>query len=278
MRLLFLLLWRNNFTILFLLLQGVCVYLLIENTYFQKATILNATNAGVATAMQGVSYVKEYISLRDNNEQLAAENARLRTSLNESLYNNTLQTETVKDTIRLQQYSYIVAKVINNSINHRNNYLTLDRGSNQGIQPEMGVINSQGVVGIVKQVSNHFCTVMSLLHKDTRISAMIKRNKFFGSLTWDGNNPTIAILNEIDKTVPVLKGDTIVTTSYSSIFPAGIMIGTVLEAKQNPGFNFHQITVKLSTRFDDLTNVYVIDNLLKNEQKKLESANQSDDK
>lgn len=105
---------------------------------------------------------------------------------------------------------------------------------------------------------------------------MIQRNNFFGSLAWDGTDPSIATLNEIDKTVPVQKGDTIVTTSYSSIFPAGIMIGKVEEARLKPGSNFHEIRIKLSTRFDNLSYVYIVDNLLKNEQRNLETKSETE--
>jgi len=228
--------------------------------------------------MEGYSYVKEYIHLRDNNENLAKENGVLRELLNGAKYNTDSSKVAINDSLNFQQYKYITGKVINNSINHRNNYLTINKGTLQGVKPEMGVITSNGVVGIVKQVSDHYCTVMSFLHKDTRISGMIQRNKFFGSLVWDGADPTIATLNEIDKTVPVQKGDTIITTAYSAIFPAGIMLGKVIEAKLNPGSNFHQIRVKLSTRFDNLSYVYIVDNLMKNEQRELESNNKQEDK
>ena len=271
MRLLFQLLWRNNFTLLFILLQTTCIFLLVQNSKFQHASVLNSTNAVVTEVMEGVSYVKEYIHLRENNENLAKENAMLRSQLKSSLYSqDTLLRAPIADSIPIRQYSFITAKVINNSVNHRNNYLTLNKGSLAGIREEMGVITGSGIVGIVKQVSPHYCTVMSLLHKDARISAMIKRNSFFGSLVWDGSDPAIATLNEIDKTVPVQKGDTIVTTSYSSIFPPGILLGKVEEAKVKTGSNFHEIRVRLSSRFENLSYVYVIDNLLKSEQDTLE--------
>ena len=278
MKLLFLLIWRNNFTLFFVLLQSFCIYLIINNSYYQHATVLNATNSVVTEVMEGYSYVKEYIHLRENNENLSRENSALRAMLNDSKYDTDSSRIDVSDSLNFQQYKFLNAKVINNSINHRNNYLTLNKGSLQGVKPEMGVITSNGIVGIVKQVSDHYCTVMSFLHKDTRISGMIKRNKFFGSLVWDGENPNVATLNEIDKTVPVQKGDTIITTAYSAIFPAGLLLGTVIEAKLNPGSNFHQIRVKLSTRFDNLSYVNIVDNLMKNEQRELESNNKPDDK
>jgi rod shape-determining protein MreC len=277
MRLLFLLLWRNNFTIVFFILQGLCIYLLIENNKYQNATVLNATNAVVTKTMEGVSYVREYIYLRENNQYLAEENARLRGLLKDASYQSDTAQTRVTDTIFKQQYTFITAKVINNTINRRNNYLTLNRGTTQGIRPEMGVITSNGVVGIVKQVSEHYCTVMSLLHKDSRLSAQIKRNNFFGSLIWDGMDPKYGSLNEIDKTVPVKVGDTIVTTSFSSLFPAGVMIGTIYSTQLRKGSNFHDIKIRLSTSFDNLTYVYIVDNLLKNEQRELEAQSNTQD-
>lgn len=275
MRALFLLLWRNNFTLLFLLLQVLCVYLLIQNNRFQKASALNATNEVVTTVNEGVSYVQEYIHLRENNNALAAENALLRAKLEEARYRSDTTHVTVNDSTYLQKYTFIQARVINNSVNRRNNYLTLNVGSAAGIQPEMGVITSNGVVGIVNHVSEHFCTVMSLLHKETSLSCMIRNNRFFGSLKWDGGSPGYVVLKEIDKTVPVQKGDTIVTTSFSKMFPANVLIGTVSEARIEPGSPFYTIRVKLAMRFDNLSHVYVVKNLMKKEQSELEAKNKA---
>ena len=277
MRLLFLLLWRNNFTLLFALLLSFCFYLLVVNSKFQSASVLNASNAVVANVEGGMNYVKEYVNLKAYNEQLAKENTRLLNILNASVYNKLSRRDSIKDTLYLQQYIYINAKVINNSVNKRNNYITLDKGSMQGIKPEMGVITGSGLVGIIKQVSPHFCTVMSVLHKDTRISAKFKKNEFFGSLVWNGEDPHFATLKEIDKTVPVKKGDTIITTTFSAVYPSGIMVGTVESSELESGSNFHNIKVKLSTSFNNLNYVYIIDHLLKNEQHVLEEASTIND-
>ena len=276
MRLLFLLLWKNNFTLLFVLLLSFCFYLMVQNSKFQQASILNASNTVAANTMQAVNYVKEYINLKSNNAQLARENAALYNMLRESRYGSAANIDTVKDTLFVQQYTYMTARVVNNSVNKRNNYLTLDKGSMHGVKPGDPVISSQGIVGKVKQVSPHFCTVMSVLHKDTRVSAKFKKNEFFGSLVWDGEDPSYATLKEIDKTVPVKKGDTIVTTSFS-FYPSGIMVGTVVESEVESGSNFHHIKVKLSASFLNLSHVYIIDHLLKNEQLGLEEATEQND-
>ena len=239
--------------------------------------MLNASNATVAGVQEGVNYVKEYMHLKVYNEQLAKENAMLQNKLIASKYQYITEQNRVIDSALKQEYSYITAKVINNSINKRNNYLTLDKGSANGIKPVMGVIIANGVVGIVKQVSPRFCTVMSILHKDTRISAKIKKNEFFGSLVWNGEDPQSATLREIDKTVPVKKGDTIVTTSFSSIYPSGIFVGIVEESELESGSNFHNIKVRLSTNFNNLNYVYIIDHLFKNEQRELEAATEKNE-
>ena len=272
MRLLFLLLWRNNFTLLFVILESFCIFLLVQNNKFQHATVLNATNDGVAKVMEGVSYVTEYIHLRDNNLILANENATLRNALKQSQLNIDTAVISVRDTQFKQIYNYTTAKVINNSVSMRNNYLTLNKGSLDGIQPRNGVITASGVIGTVQQVSDHYCTVMSLLHTKSKLSAKLKKSNFFGSLVWDGENPHEVLLKEIDKTVPVQKGDTVVTTGFSKRFPENVMIGVVSEAQLNPGSNFHSIKVRLSTRFDNLSYVYIVQNLMRDEQQALEDS------
>lgn len=247
--------------------------MLVRNNRFQQASFLNATNTVVTTAMEGVNYVREYVQLRENNMALANENARLRNELTSAVYDKDSTLITVNDTNTLQQYQYITARVINNAVHHRNNFITLNKGSLQGIKPEMGVIAPNGIVGIVNHVSEHYCTVMSLLHKETNVSAMISRNGFYGSLRWEGGDPHYVYLREIDKTVPVLKGDTVVTTAFSSIFPSGVMIGRVVEAKVEPGSPFFKIKVQLSMSFSNLSHVYIVNNLLKEEQQGLEQIN-----
>jgi rod shape-determining protein MreC len=227
--------------------------------------------------MKSVNSVNEYVNLKVTNKLLAEENARLRSLLPGAFYQAGTIKISVNDSLTRQHYSYFTAKVINNSIIRRNNYLTLDKGSLQGVQPEMGIISSNGVVGIVKNVSEHYCTVMSLLNKDTRVSAKFKNNNYFGSFLWEGVNPTIGTLKDVAKHVTFKTGDTIVTTSYSLVFPENILIGTVLNSELKPGDNFYTIHVKLSVDFSNLTYVYIVNNVFKNEQQKLEEDALSND-
>ena len=253
-----------------MLLEGLSFYLLVRNNNFHNASVLNSANKVTANIYESVNYVREYIHLKTNNESLARENAQLRSRLPDAFYDISRTETTVSDTLLRQQYTYITARVINNSVNRRNNYLTLDKGSVHGIEPEMGVVASSGVIGIVKDVSPHFCTVMSLLHKDTRISTRLKKNNFFGSLEWDGTNPTEATLRQITTSTRVAKGDTLVTTSYSTIFPRDILVGTVKDYYVKPGESFYTIRVALASDFRSLSFVYIVNNVFKKEQRQLE--------
>lgn len=277
MRNLFLFLWKYNFFILFLLLETVCGYLVVQNNNFQRASFINSTNKIAAEVNSTVSAVTEYINLRTTNDALSRQNASLRGLMPDVFYIDSALHQLVVDTVRTRQYSFMTAKVVNNSVNRRNNYLTLSKGSEQGVQPEDGVISDDGLVGIVKDVSPHYCSVMSFLHKDTKISARVKKSGYIGSLVWDGTDPTEGALKDIAKHVKVLKGDTIVTSSFSSIFPEGIMVGTVASVDANTGDNFQDIKIRLSTPFGKLTYVYIVKNLNKQEQKELE-ARQSNDR
>lgn len=276
MRNLFLLLWKYNFFILFLLLETFCGYLIFKNNNFHHSSFINSTNAISVKVNSMVSGITDYIDLRTTNEALVRENAALKMILPDVYYIDSALQKINSDTVLKQQYSFITAKVINNSVNRRNNYLTLNKGSRMEISPEMGVIGPNGVVGIVKDVSDHFCSVMSFLHKDSRISAKIKKNGFIGSMVWDGFDETEATLNDIAKHVVVKKGDTVVTSSFSSIFPEGIMLGIVDEVGSEGGNNFQEIKIKLSTSFGNLSYVYIVNNLFKDEQRALEEPLKND--
>lgn len=214
--------------------------------------------------------IKEYINLKDENKRLSDENARLRTMLGDTTMPLRADSYIKNDTIYHKQYQFISAKIINNSTNRRSNYITLDKGKADGIKPDMGVVASNGVVGKVKYVSEHFAVVMSFLHKDMHISAMIKKNKYFGSLVWEGGSSKKATLNDLAVHVPIAIGDTVVTSFKSDIYPEGIMLGTIAHFELNPGQNFYSITVNLSTNFSNVSYVYVVNNLMKDEQTKLE--------
>lgn len=277
MRNLFLFFYRNNFVLLFLLLEVFCFYLMMKNNNYQNASFFNSTNQVTASIYESVGYVKDYIGLKTKSEILAAENARFRAMMPESVYDTSLARMQINDTVFNQQYTYILAKAINNSVTKRNNYLTINKGSLSGIKPEMGVIGSNGVVGIIKDVSTHYSTVISFLHSKSSVSARFKNNNYFGALAWtDDDNPTTGTLKEIPKHITFKAGDSIVTTSFSSVYPENIFLGTVKNFTVKPGDNFYTITISLAANFYSLTHVYVVDNLFKQEQHALEEKLKND--
>ncbi len=277
MKNLFLFLWRNNYTIFFILLESFCFMLVIRNNNFHNAAFFNSSNQVTGRIMETFNYLNEYMSLNSVNRSLAEENARLMSTLQESVRKSTAMSGEVNDTVSGIHYKYIAARVVNNSVHRRNNYLTLDKGTVHGVSAEMGVITGSGVIGMVRDVSDHYCTVMSLLHKNSNISARFKQNNYFGPLVWDGDDPGFATLKDIARHVKFQKGDTIVTTSYSSVFPENIMIGTVESFEAKDGDNFYRIRIRLSADFRNLGFVYIVNNLLKNEKQDLESKTAAND-
>ena len=270
MRNFFLLIRKYNFFIVFLLLEVASGILLVRNSTYQRAALISTSNELVGKVYTAYSNVTDYLVLGETNRILSAENARLRRADSVSFYDPSFRVLRVNDTIGLQQYEYISARVVNNSVSRVNNYITLDKGSLQGIQPEMAVMGSNGVVGIVKDVSEHFSTVISLLHSSTKISSKIKKNDYFGSTVWDGENPQIAKLLDIPSHAQVKVGDTIVTSSYSGIFPRDILVG-IVSGIGTSGESFKEIKLKLATDFQKLSYVYVVRNLLKSERDTLEA-------
>ena len=275
MRNLIVFIWRNNFFFLFLLLEGACVYLLVKNNSYQGTRFINSANKIAGTVYEANNSLHDYLRLKDQNEDLSRKNTEL---LNASLssYMKVPVGETViNDTLYRQQYVYTYAKVVNNSTNRESNYFTLNKGRLQGIKPDMAVITNTGVAGVVKDVSDNFSSVMSLLHHDMKISSKLKRDGSFGPLAWDGRDFRYAMLTDIPTHVRMKPGDTVVTSAYSATFPEGIMVGTVDSYEQRPGDHFLTVKVRLSTDFKKLGYVYVVNNILKAEQDSLEKASQA---
>lgn len=277
MRNIFLFIWKNHFIFLFVLLEIFCVSLLIQHNNYQQASFVNASNSVAGNMVEAVSNVQEYFALKKANEQLAEENARFHQKEPQSYYKYDHEVFQIDDSIFVQQYSYLTAQVINNSVNKRNNYITLNRGSRQGIKPGMGVLSPQGHVGVVTDVSEHFSVVQSFLHKLSSVSAKLQKSNYSGIMEWPGGNAEQALLRDIPGHVELTIGDTIVTTSFSMVFPQGVLLGTIKEFELNSSTNFYDITVDLATDFQKLDHVYIVNNLLKKEQLELEQLAKQDD-
>jgi rod shape-determining protein MreC len=279
MRNLFSFIWRHYFFFLFLLLEFLCFYFIINKTKYQRASLVNSSNTISAQVLSISSSIKNYFYLKDENEKLAAENAELRSKILSSLSIISKVNYLKSDTTIHQKFTYTNAKVVNNSTNLRNNYLTLDKGWKQGVKKDMAVICASGVVGQVKDVSENFCTIMSLLHSRTIISSKIKKDGSYGPLTWDTDDDyATATLHDIPTHVRLIKGDSIVTSPYSLTFPENIMIGRVENFVRKSGEYFYTIKVRLNTNFKKLSLVYIVNNIYKEEQEQLEQASFNDSK
>lgn len=276
MRNLFLFIWKRQFFFLFLSLEIFSTYLVVQNNNYQNASASNKANEVVGGIMNIYSGINDYFKLRTTNEQLSIENAMLHSIIKESFKKNYSQPHYLKDTTLKQQYFYIGAKVVNNSTNLQKNYLTLDKGSRNGIKPDMAVISPEGIVGKVKYVSENFCTVMSVLHIESKVSCVIKRDGSFGPLSWDGSDYRYATLSDIPTHVQLKMGDTIMTSAYSTIFPQGVLVGKVQSFERKGSEYFYTVKVQLSTNFKKVEYVYVIENLMKGEQDKIEQKTVSE--
>ena len=257
---------------IFLTLEIFAFVIIYRFNTYQKASFINYTTGVTSSFYTAVSNTQSYFNLRRVNDSLQIENAKLRSELLTSYYKNNITLIQKNDTVYKQQYDYIAASVVNNSVIKRNNYITINRGRLHGILPEMGVISESGIVGIVMSVSDRYSTVLSLLNNNCKISAKIQKNDAFGSLVWDGVDPKYATLLDVNKHVPIQTGDQIITSNFSTIFPQGLPIGRIFSHSLDAGDNFHTIKVELFTDFSTLSTVYVIRNLFKEEQVNLEST------
>lgn len=260
---------RIHFLLLFILIEIFSISLLVNNNYYQRSRMVNFTRELSGRYHQKLAGLKEYFSLLEINQQLVEENNRLLNIIESTYRSEELFFRNVNDTIFNQRYFYTPAKVVNNSVNKKHNFITLNKGKEQGVKPEMAVVSDGSIVGVVKGVSENFATVISLLNLDFKISAKVKKNGYFGSLSWDGKDFHTAILNEIPLHADVQVGDSIITSGFSSIYPEGILIGYIDNFEEKGG-SFYTIYVKLSTDFKQLNDVNIIGNLTQTEKLEIE--------
>ncbi len=272
MRNLLVFLVRNYLVLLFLLLEGLSMYFLVQHNVFQRAAAVSAANSFTGSIYETRSNFTAYLNLKDQNEMLNHQLAALLNRDRGSFIAFNTATTNVNDTVYRQRYQYLTAEVVDNSVTLRSNYIILDRGSKQGVAPDMGVIGASGIIGIVREVSDNFCVVMSVLHKDTKISASVKKDGTFGQLLWNGGDYRTADLIDLPTHSKIAKGDTLVSSGYSYIFPAGLMIGTITDFRVEQGDHFYIIPFKFSVDFNALQYVYVVKNLMKEEQESLEKS------
>lgn len=238
-----------------------------NNQNKEKTFFLNSSNFITTIVYSNYYKITEYFGLRRENNQLLEENILLK---NNARSIDTIEIKNIIDTAKNEQFQYISGNVVKNSILSKNNYITVNRGKKDGIIKDMGVVDSKGVVGIVTNVSNNFCIVLSVLNNLNSIGCKLKNSEYFGSAFWDSKSYKHLTLTGIPNHVSIKKGDTVTTSGYGFIFPPNIIVGTVDTMWKNSQNNFYTISLNLSTDLKKTSSVYLIKNMRQDEQKQLE--------
>lgn len=252
-----------------MLLEGICFFMVVQFNKKQEQIFFYSYNKVAGAINDWVDSWRDYIFLDKAIKELREENAQLRSQLEMLGFSEDMALDSVdNDSVK---FVYLGADIVNKTILGNNNTLTLDKGRRDGVEKHMGVISPEGVVGIVTNVSDGYAGVMTILHKESRISASIKRNGYFGSLIWDGKDPMRASLETMPKHASLQIGDTIQTSGYSNIFPPGIMIGTIENFTLDDGANNYNVVVKLINDICKIQQAYIIINNKKEDLQDLET-------
>ncbi len=260
---------KNSYKLLFLLLLILSLTLTITSHTYHRSEYINSANRISGSVFTKINDVNEYLSLKEKNKELASENALLK----KMLFNRKDTLITSKTLFRndLNNFNVVVGKVVRNSFNSRENYITINAGKALGIKTDMGVINDKGVVGIVEKTSKDFATIQSILNIKSKINAKIKNSDHFGSLVWDGKNVGFAQLIDVPRLASLRKGDSIVTGGNSDIFPENIPVGKIDKIFIDRKTNYYTINVRLFNDMTALGYVYIIENKMKKQKQDLET-------
>lgn len=264
--------YRYAFVFLFLIFEFISIRFIVSRNANQREIFLNSSSIISGGLFDRINRIKKYFGLNEVNRQLAGENASLKTQIANLMAYTPDHTDSISDSVYNQRFVLHTAQIINNSVELRNNMMTIDKGEKDGISKYATVIEPTGIVGFVTHTGNHYASVMSILNSNSRVSAMIKRTLTRGNLVWTGTSPTVLHVEAIPKHADVRVGDTLVTSSFSH-FPIGHPIGEVIKATVEPGENFYIVEVRL---FNDLSRtnfVYVVNDLHKHEIDSLTKLN-----
>jgi rod shape-determining protein MreC len=268
---------RNHHFFIFLIVETTALLLLFQYNNYHRATFINKMGAATGVVHQISDDVTDFFYLRKANQELAEQNAHILNTLKKSYKANKISYREIYDSVYEKQWRFFVANVVSNSVNKQNNYLTIDKGRKHGVKQSMGVTGPNGVVGVVRHVSENYSTVISLLNPNFHLSARLSNTKYFGSLQWDGIDPRFCWLDDIPNHIDVNVGDSVETSGFSAIFPGQIPLGTVVEASKDGRNNFYHIKVKLFMHIQSLTQVYVVENVFKKEIEALQDKTITND-
>ena len=276
MRALFNFLVKHNDWFLFLLLEGISLVLIVRFNNYQSATFFTSAGSMAGSVYSMFMDANRYFHLKTENDGLLAQNvaltrelSQLKEQLTELRNSETLLNDSLVKSID-SGYKFLTANIINNSLNSVNNFITLNKGSDDGVRPEMGVFNSDGIVGVVYLTSENRSIVIPLLNSKSSISCRVKGSESFCSLSWDGGDTRYSNLIDLPRYAQFEKGDTVVTSGFSSIFPGDLPVGTVEKIEDSADGMFYTVRVKLFVDFSRLTSVFIVGNDDYEEQSQLE--------
>lgn len=266
---------------LFIIYVIISCMLLFNNNPYQHYIYLTSANKVSSLVFKTSGMVTSYFHLHDINEDLQRQNASLESEViwlrkQLALRQEEITADSIARDSSLRQFDFILAHVISNSVSRVNNYITIEKGRLDSVKPEMGVVDQNGVVGIVNIVGDRSARVISLLNPKMRLSCKVKGREYFGSLVWDGKSPHEALLEEMPRREKFKKGDTIVTSGYSAVFPEGIPVGTIISHEKEHDDNFYALRIKLFTDFTTLSTVRVIRNNMKDELMSIQAGEEND--
>ncbi|MBR3883588.1 MAG: rod shape-determining protein MreC [Bacteroidaceae bacterium] len=268
---------KHNHWFLFLLLEGISFMLIVRFNNYQSASFFTATNRVAGDVYSMITNVNAYFGLKKENEELLKHNLDLTKELTE--LQEQLATLTAREALdsnavyerNRERYLFNTARVVNNSLNSFNNYIVLDKGTADGVHPEMGVFGNDGVVGVIYTASEHYSLVVPLLNSKSNISCRVRNNDNFCTLQWDGEDISYSYLIDLPRYTKFEQGDTVVTSGFSSIFPGDIPVGIIDRVEESKNGMFYRARVKILTDFASLNSVYVIGNRGYEEQQELEN-------
>lgn len=270
---------KHTYLLLLLVYLVVGFIMLFNYNPYHRSVYLGSSNSITGRIYTFSGNIQSYFNLQEINSELLVKNSELETQLLQ-LQQQMKSVQALKElsdssqNFLLKKYEFISAKVINNSTSRLQNYITLNKGKLDGITPEMGVVDHNGIVGIVSSVSDHFAVVISILNPKLKISAKLNKTDYFGSVTWNGKHTQYGILEELPRHAPIKTGDTLVTSGYSSFFPEGIIIGYIQKVGELQNNGTSNITLRFSTHFDRLGYVRVIKNKMQKELREVENQDQ----
>lgn len=261
---------KFRYFLLFVLLEILALIFTINHHSYHTSKFINSANFITGGIYNKMTSLNEFFILKTENKLLIEENIQLKNLLSKQNINTQKENYYVNDTLKyFQQYEYSEAKIINNNFTKINNYLTINKGSEQGIEKDFGIINSTGIIGVISNVSSNFSTVLSILNENSKINIRLKNSYHFGTLVWNGKNYNVLQITDIPRQAIIKIGDSIITGGKSAIFPEGINVGVITDFKLENN-QYKEINISLFNDMSALGYVQVVKNLKKSEQKNLE--------